>query len=745
MDRSFRYSPDEVKDDDETELLRKLKSSWGYDVDSTLPLRVIGKPEKIVPIEGNPFWLLSGLRSAVNFEILEYPVNLQSRHTIYISGDKDIFSNKTEPINEAIDSDDWIIATVGLSPKVERDRRDNPFALMVTGHVDVLRELPEETKETEGVHLYDDKRYAEQSIIDFYIKKNRSEIESAKKLDSERVENEYQELKESIDSKSSNLKVEIDNLTDEITTLKTEVDNQNENKKYLEGTINFINQSVRTKTTELNELENAYDLRKKLMESNLSRLNDFVKTWAEKLSKLDLVSDSDLEKLLGNQNQHDKTTISHVSFNDDFSGDLDKAVKYIQSFLHNRDIYYKQDLLRDFFALIRTNDLIILAGDSGSGKTNLVKSMADAIGGKSIIIPVKPNWTSSEDLLGYYNPLEKKFLSTPFLDALFEASQHPEIPYFICLDEMNLARVEYYFADFLSRLEDRSKMPVFELYSDAESAHTLSEFKTFLRLIDDVKSSTGKENIEDYLGLLKDEEVNQRINEICGFRSGDSLLKYHSHLRRILSGFINTPSSIKLPENVRIIGAINVDETTHYLSPKILDRAHIIRFSSPLLYDWSVIDKEIEEFDNVENPLLFDIRDLGVRAEYPRFDRSNQFAKLIMEITEEFLDKLGLEIGFRTVRQALNYHKELSHFESNESIILNNFILHKILPKLMFDGEKISGEVQKKDILIAFKNDMAEKLSDLADLPGIDYCINELKRVIEDAETNNWVVNYWSK
>ena len=80
----------------------------------------------------------------------------------------------------------------------------------------------------------------------------------------------------------------------------------------------------------------------------------------------------------------------------------------------------------------------------------LVKSFADAIGGKAFIIPVKPNWTSAEDLLGYYNPLEKKYLATPFLEALLEAQNNPTIPYFICLDEMNLARIEYYFADFLS-------------------------------------------------------------------------------------------------------------------------------------------------------------------------------------------------------------------------------------------------------------------------------------------------------
>jgi energy-coupling factor transporter ATP-binding protein EcfA2 len=736
MDQSLRYSFDAVKDDNETELLRKLKLSWGYDVSSEKPFTVVGRLRKV---EGKSFGFISELRSAVNFEPIEYPIALDRSgrdvDTVFIHG------KQIDSIISKINEEDWIIAHVGLSPKIEREKWQNPFALVVIGNVDVLKEIP---SEIDGDYHFGDKLYVEKSVVDFYIQKNRDDIESAKNLDREKIENDYLELKKEIDSKSMDLRSSIDKILNEKASLESQVENQLENKKYLESRINSLKISVDNKNIELNELENVYKKRKGQMESNLSRLNEFVKTTAERLSKLDLVSESDLKKLLGNQEKQDEHS-SYVNFNDDLSGDLDRAVKYIQSFLHKRGIYYKQGLIKDFFALLRTNDLIILAGDSGSGKTNLVKSMADAIGGKSIVIPVKPNWTSSEDLLGYYNPLEKKFLSTPFLDALIEASQHPDTPYFICLDEMNLARVEYYFADFLSLLEDRSELPNIYLYSDAEADHALSEFKTFLKLIDEAKSLTGKIDIEDYIGLLKDQEVNQAINKICGFNSGDSLLKYHSHLRRILSGFLNTPSSIKFPKNVRIIGAINVDETTHYLSPKILDRAHVIRFGSPLLYDWSVIEDEIEEFENLESPLRFDIRDLGVRVEYPGFDRSNQFARLIMDITEKFLNKLGVEMGFRTVRQALNYRRELSQFESNEDVILNNFVLHKILPKLMFDGEKISGEVQKKDVLEAFRNHMEAILSDLEGLPEVDYCIEELNRVIENAKANNWVVNYWSK
>ena len=245
--------------------------------------------------------------------------------------------------------------------------------------------------------------------------------------------------------------------------------------------------------------------------------------------------------------------------------------------------------------MIQTNDLIILAGESGSGKTNLVKSFADAIGGKAFIIPVKPNWTSAEDLLGYYNPLEKKYLSTPFLEALIEAQNNPTIPYFICLDEMNLARVEYYFADFLSLLEERNEIPEIKLYSEDETSHILSELKNVLELIETTKEKYQKKNIINFIKLLQDEEINKELTRVCGLSDKDSLIKYHTDIRRMINGILRIPPKLKFPKNVRIIGAINIDETTHYLSPKILDRAHIMKFDSPLLFNWSQITDEIEE------------------------------------------------------------------------------------------------------------------------------------------------------
>ncbi len=262
---------------------------------------------------------------------------------------------------------------------------------------------------------------------------------------------------------------------------------------------------------------------------------------------------------------------------------------------------------------------------------------------------------------------------------------------------MNLARVEYYFADFLSKLEDRENTPTIQLYSDDESAHVLSELKAVVSIISDAKAKYDKDGVVDFVKLMQDEAVNAEMKRAFGFSEKDSLIKYHGDIRRMLSGIISTPSTIKLPSNARIIGAINIDETTHYLSPKILDRAHIMKFKSPLLTDWNKIFEEIEGygFDDVSKPLFMSVEALGQRTSYPKFDRNNDFCQLFIELNAQFFDRLGIDFGMRTIRQGLNYLDLFSDVNSNTEQAINNFIIHKVLPKFTFDGNKLSGDAKK--------------------------------------------------
>ena len=260
----------------------------------------------------------------------------------------------------------------------------------------------------------------------------------------------------------------------------------------------------------------------------------------------------------------------HLNFSSDFNSDYSLVSQYIQANLAENGFLYPKEIVDNFITLLRCNDLIVLAGDSGAGKTSLVKAFAKAIGGVAKIIPVKPNWTGSEDLVGYYNPIEKKYISTPFLDALIEARDNPTKPYLICLDEMNLAKVEYYFADFLSKMEERNGAPKISLYSDDSVGHTLSEIKTVLTILQDARSNSQNGESMSFVELIQDEAINKKLRLAFGMSDQESLVKYHGDIRRLIAERTNKPSVLTLPENVRIVGSVNIDDTTHFLSPKYL-------------------------------------------------------------------------------------------------------------------------------------------------------------------------------
>ena len=117
-------------------------------------------------------------------------------------------------------------------------------------------------------------------------------------------------------------------------------------------------------------------------------------------------------------------------------------------------LYYRLDVVRQLFAGMATSKLIILEGISGTGKTSLAFALGKFFSFDSAIIPVQPSWKDRSELLGYYNEFTKKFNETEFLKSLYTTTYRKDLNV-IVLDEMNLARIEYYFAEFLSVMEMR--------------------------------------------------------------------------------------------------------------------------------------------------------------------------------------------------------------------------------------------------------------------------------------------------
>ena len=178
-------------------------------------------------------------------------------------------------------------------------------------------------------------------------------------------------------------------------------------------------------------------------------------------------------------------------------------------------LFYDPRDLRSFVAGMAMSRLILLQGNSGTGKTSLATGAAAAMGGGCAVVSVQAGWRDRQDLLGYYNAFHRRYYQTPFVEALYRAGtpRYRNTPFFIVLDEINLSRVEQFFADFLSALE-------------------LKKSDRLIRLM--ASASTNPP--------------------------------------RLMPDGLHLP----IPDNVWFIGTANHDETTTEFADKTYDRAHVL-------------------------------------------------------------------------------------------------------------------------------------------------------------------------
>lgn len=438
------YSKEELEDRSEAELLDILKQSWGVNDNK---IEVWGE----LPALGDTtFGFLRNPHLVSTGDRLYYPVQgLEIEPCRFFMAPQDASNCGSKKHKR------FVRCELELSPESERRKHNNPLSLCVkSGTGENLRYLPKEIPLeilTNPNSEEEISQFISKSIYDFYHEKAMGDLD-------ELVKKEQSEFELKMAQKERDATQSLEIIKDKIQeneekrdiTIKL-VEKLNSKQIELDKTISKLAQDKATKQTEIQTLVASYTRIEAEMNNKIKRLKEYVADKALFLKTFEFIDEEVLELFI-QESQPSSVQVEGISFNDILNGDYQQAVSYIQSYLVSQDILYPRHIIENYITLIRTKDLVILAGDSGSGKTNLVKSFAKAVGGKSIIVPVKPNWTSSEDLLGYYNPLEKKYLATPFLEAMIEAEQNPTKPYFICLDEMNLARVEYYFADFLSLL-----------------------------------------------------------------------------------------------------------------------------------------------------------------------------------------------------------------------------------------------------------------------------------------------------
>ncbi len=277
------------------------------------------------------------------------------------------------------------------------------------------------------------------------------------------------------------------------------------------------------------------------------------------------------------------------------SMNLPKLVTHVKTYAASRakPLFYSDRDLRAYIAGMASSHLSILQGMSGTGKTSLPKIFAEAVMGEINVVVVESSWRDRNELLGYYNDFSKKFTAKEFTCDLYRAGcdRYKDTIYIIVLDEMNLSRVEYYFADFLSVLEHEANKWKIKLV-DTDLRQLPTEITPAVR--EALEKEKGKEAAElkaildklypeDTFVLDEDEETKVTANDklrLIAYMSGKKF-KNAANTRYLVGGPQNLidGNTVRIPSNVWFVGTANRDESTFEITDKVYDRAQVLEFN----------------------------------------------------------------------------------------------------------------------------------------------------------------------
>lgn len=413
-----------------------------------------------------------------------------------------------------------------------------------------------------------------------------------------------------------------------------------------------------------------------------------------------------------------------------------KKSEFSNLIINSAQGYYLQ-----YLTAIRTKSFMLLAGISGTGKSRIVRKLAQATVTEELqkdegykgtdfandrwtlhspanfeLIQVKPNWHNSMDVIGYLSNIPSPhYVFTPFIEFIVKAWQHPKVPFFLCLDEMNLAPVEEYFAEFLSAIESRS--------FEGEEYLTDPIIKPF--------NSFGTTKDENGVDIsIGDMMIDTLFPKVKASNTNSELLKIKEHFQT---------KGLTLPKNLIVIGTVNMDETTFSFSRKVLDRAMSVEMNE-VNYDSFLTDttdddlkaivKALEENDDADlNELLVD-RHIEAREIIDELGEDAKFTIDYLKRINALLEGTPFKLGYRAANEALIYLQASKEFsQTDRTAALDNFTLMKILSRIEGDETKLKitdSEADKERIANAGVNvDTAKRYGDLNILTALRNIITE--------------------
>ena len=325
---------------------------------------------------------------------------------------------------------------------------------------------------------------------------------------------------------------------------------------------------------------------------------------------------------------------------------------------------------RSYITAIKSKPFLLLAGISGTGKSRIVRELARACWEEGTdeykaqkpknfqMVQVKPNWHDSSDLIGYVSRVSGKaeYVAGEFLKFIAKAWEDTETPYFLCLDEMNLAPVEQYFAEYLSVIESRKNHEDGTVTTDPILEKADEEWYFNLTA-----------------SLTSDEDIRKQFNE----------------------------EGISIPQNLIVVGTVNMDETTFSFSRKVLDRAMTIEMNEVDLHGG--LTKRHESIGKLSNAELVGSAVEGVDV-YNDYTDVCDIALGYLQKVNDVLEGTPFKVAYRTrnefllyVVNNLPYCKDENGNDLEQGYViaraLDEITCMKVLSRIEGDDTKVSDEL----------------------------------------------------